>query len=282
MVGLGLDEAMPLAFLAPDDVERAGVDQPSIVLTNPLAAEESVLRPSLRPGLLKGVRYNQSHRNGAVGLFEIGKVFRPPRPGQALPDEREVLGLVRSECDALGAVEAWTVLVESLRIDAELEQVPVDGLHPGRSAVVRRERRGDRRAGRDRSGGARLARDHAAASHGSRSTSTCCWPCLTARRSYRPVSRYPSSDIDLAFVVPDEVPAAAVRATITASAGDLLTSVRLFDVFRSDGLGADGRSLAFTLRLQASDRTLTDDEVAAVRARVIAAVESAHGATLRG
>ncbi len=62
LVGLGYDEAMPLAFLAPDDLDQAGVAQPSIRLTNPLAAEESVLRPSLRPGLLKSIRYNQSHR----------------------------------------------------------------------------------------------------------------------------------------------------------------------------------------------------------------------------
>ncbi len=62
LVGLGYDEAMPLAFLAPDDLDRAGVAQPAIRLTNPLAAEESVLRPSLRPGLLKSIRYNQSHR----------------------------------------------------------------------------------------------------------------------------------------------------------------------------------------------------------------------------
>ena len=87
MVGLGLDEAMPLAFLAPDDLRAVGLDEAGITLTNPLAAEESVLRTSLRPGLLKSVAYNASHRNHGVGLFEIGKVFGRPPAGQQLPDD---------------------------------------------------------------------------------------------------------------------------------------------------------------------------------------------------
>ena len=82
-----------------------------------------------------------------------------------------------------------------------------------------------------------------------------------------PPSRYPSSDIDLAFVVPDDVPAAAVRATIAEAAGPLLASSRLFDVFRSEALAAGTRSLAFSLRLQADDHTLTDDEVGQLRAQ---------------
>lgn len=101
-------------------------------------------------------------------------------------------------------------------------------------------------------------------------------------RPYRPVSRFPSSDIDLAFVVDDIVPATAVEATIDGAAGELLVRLRLFDVFRRDHLGGGRRSLAYALRLQAQDRTLTDADVTDVRERVIAAVREAHGAELRG
>ncbi len=96
------------------------------------------------------------------------------------------------------------------------------------------------------------------------------------------MSRFPSNDIDLAFVVDEAVPAGAVEATIRASAGDLLASVKLFDVFRGSSLGDGKRSLAYALRLQAADRTLKDGEVAEVRQQVIEAVESSHGASLRG
>jgi phenylalanyl-tRNA synthetase beta chain len=96
-----------------------------------------------------------------------------------------------------------------------------------------------------------------------------------------PVSRFPSSDVDLAFVVDDAVPAAAVEKTLRASAGEVLEALSLFDVYRGPGMGEGTRSLAYHLRLCALDHTLTDEEVAEVRARGIAAVEKAHGARLR-
>ena len=92
----------------------------------------------------------------------------------------------------------------------------------------------------------------------------------------------PSSDVDLAFVVADEIAVDEVEATIRATAGESLVSVALFDVYRGAGLGDDVRSLAYRLRLQARDRTLTDAEVGAIREQVIAAVTSTHAATLRG
>jgi phenylalanyl-tRNA synthetase beta chain len=98
---------------------------------------------------------------------------------------------------------------------------------------------------------------------------------------WQPVSRYPSSDIDLAFVLADEVPAADLEAAMSDAAGPLLADISLFDVYRGPGIEAGERSLAYRLRLQASDRTLTDAEVAAVRERIIAAA-TARGAVLRG
>jgi phenylalanyl-tRNA synthetase beta chain len=281
LVGLGYDEAMPLAFLAPDDLDRAGVAQPSIRLTNPLAAEESVLRPSLRPGLLKSIRYNQSHRQRDVALFEIGKAFGLPA-GPGLPDEREILAVVRSDADASAAVEAWTVLRQSLGVDGvTFEQAPVDGLHPGRSGRLL--------AGEAMLGA--LGEIDPAVLGALGIVGRVAWlevdlDALLDQphgvEAYTPVSRYPSSDIDLAFVVDEDVAAGAVRATIIEAGAPLVRDVRLFDVFRSETLGPQRRSLAFALRLQADDRTLTDDEVAEVRAAVITAVSRAHDGELRG
>jgi phenylalanyl-tRNA synthetase beta chain len=100
-------------------------------------------------------------------------------------------------------------------------------------------------------------------------------------RPYRPVSRFPSSDIDLAFETPDDVPAAAVATAIREGAGDLLVLLEPFDVYRGAGLADGRRSLGFRLRLQASDRTLTDAEIAEVRDAAITAVTAATGASLR-
>ena len=101
-------------------------------------------------------------------------------------------------------------------------------------------------------------------------------------RQYRPVSRFPSSDIDLAFVVAEAIPAAAVERAVREVAGALLADLRLFDVYRGASIGDGARSLAYSLRLQAPDRTFTDREVGEVRQRCIDAVESAFGAKLRG
>jgi phenylalanyl-tRNA synthetase beta chain len=92
------------------------------------------------------------------------------------------------------------------------------------------------------------------------------------------VSRFPSSDTDLAFALADDVPAAASPRRC-GGAGDLLADLHLFDVYRAPPCPGH-RSLAYRLRLQAPDRTLTDADVAAVRERAIAAA-AAVGATLR-
>jgi phenylalanyl-tRNA synthetase beta chain len=95
------------------------------------------------------------------------------------------------------------------------------------------------------------------------------------------VSRFPSSDIDLAFVVEDRYPTDAVADTLRASAGDLLESVRLFDVYRGTGIAEGARSLAYRLRFCSPVRTLTDEEVGELRTHCIHAVEQEFGAVLR-
>jgi len=228
------------------------------------------------------VGYNASHRNERIGLFEVGKVFLRPTGGEERPAEPEMLAVVLAGQEAPAAVNIWTAVAEVLAVDgAELRAEAVGGFHPTRTAailvdgvVVGTVGEIDPAVAEEYGIGERVAAlevdlDALAAAP-------------RRPRTYRTVSRFPSNDIDLAFVVPDAVPAGAVEATIRDSAGDLLASVRLFDVFRGGSLGEDARSLAYALRLQATDRTLKDGEVAEVRQRVIDAVESTHGASLRG
>lgn len=281
MTGLGLAETLPLPFLAPGQLADAGLDPAGIELVNPLVAEESVLRTALLPGLVAAVGRNHARRQLGVGLWEIGHVFLPPPAGQVLPDEREHLAVVLAGREAPAGVEVWQVLADALRLDAPaVRNAELPGLHPTRGAevlvagqpfgivgeidpeVLARHDIGERVAYLEVDLGALF---------------------VAPRRSeaYRQISRFPSSDIDLAFVVPGAVSAIDVEATL-AGADELVWSVRLFDVYRGQGIAEGDRSLAFAVRLQAVDRTLTDAEVAEVRQRLIAAVESAHGATLRG
>ncbi len=299
LLGAGYSEAMPMPFLAPDDLARAGLvradsgaeaDGASISLTNPLVADESVLRTSLLPGLLKAVVRNQSHRNGAVRLYELGSVFHPS--DDDLPDEFELVAGIGSGHGPGGATAgdsaAEAAVVQVNRLAAELglagltvANAEVPGLHPTRAGEVRFR---GKVLGTVGEVDPRVLEVYGVADRAS-------WfelrvaPILAALESVptqKPVSLYPSSDIDLAFTTPDAVPATDVARTIKKAGDGLIQWVRLFDVFRSAQLGDGRRSLAYQLRLQALDRTLTDDEVAAVRQRCIDAVEQAHGASLRG
>jgi phenylalanyl-tRNA synthetase beta chain len=93
---------------------------------------------------------------------------------------------------------------------------------------------------------------------------------------------YPPALIDVALVVPDDVPASRVERALVAGAGDLLESVRLFDVYASAQLGEGLRSLAYKLAFRAPDRTLTVEEAVAARDAAVASAASATGAVLRG
>jgi phenylalanyl-tRNA synthetase beta chain len=280
LVGAGVSEALGVPLLAPGDLAKAGLPGDAIVAPDPLAREESVLRTSLLPGLLEAVAFNQSHRADDTALFEIGHVFGVPADrSQPLPDERELLGAVVA--DAVVAKRVFDLIAEEFDSAASLTSAEAPGLHPTRTARVD-------------AGGAPVGwvgevdPDVLAA-----------WgvdgrlgyieldlgaflPGQPHYKAARPISRFPSSDIDLAFVVPESVAAAQVEAAVRRAAGELLESLRLFDVYRDDRLGADRRSLAYRLRFQAPDHTLTDAEVAEIRGRVVSAVESELGAVLRG
>jgi phenylalanyl-tRNA synthetase beta chain len=96
----------------------------------------------------------------------------------------------------------------------------------------------------------------------------------------RDINRFPSSDIDLAFVLPDSVPAANLQRALRQAAGKRLVSIELFDVYRGKGVDDGSRSLAFRLRVQEDGGTLTDAILADVQKACVTAAEKA-GASLR-
>jgi phenylalanyl-tRNA synthetase beta chain len=292
LMGAGLSEAVTIPLVSPEAASRFS-DEAPVVVANPLRSEESVLRPSLLPGLLAAAAYNVARGQPDVALFEIGRVFFAPDPSSLLPHELEAVAgvLTGSErrapiepdravdvYDAVGLVRTLTdgLGVAGLRFEPEV----VPGLDPKASARVFL---GDAGVGVV---GALAPAAAAASGLGDAAVAFELDLDALARgprgdRQFRPPSSFPPSAIDLAFVVSDDVWAAQVVATLQAAGGELLESVRCFDEFRSDQLGEGRRSLAFALRFRAPDRTLTDVEVAELRQRAIDAVVATHGAELR-
>ena len=283
LLGMGCDETFPMPFLAPGDLSSAGLSDDGVTLTNPLDANESVLRTSLLPGQLKAIAYNQSHRMPGVRFFEVGNVFLPPAEGELLPDEREFLAVALADADATEAVAVLHAISDVLAFpNIRLFQTDdLPGMHPTRSAEVAI-------AGKPRGVVGEVA-PSVLESYGV--AGRVAWLQLDlggvlngphGRRSYTPVSKFPSSDMDLAFAVPEGTGADKVQGTIGKAAGALLADVRLVDTYRGEGLPEGTRSLAFRLRLQAKDHTLTDEEITTTRDAVIAAVTKTNKGQLRG
>lgn len=293
VLSFGASEAMPNPFLAPGDHERAGValESAALELENPLVVEESLLRTSLRPGMLKAIAFNVSHRTNDIALYELGHVYRArvaagvashgnTAESHDLPDETEQLCIMAVGVDAAHAVGWWSQITAVFGVGAQLDQSRVpSGYHPTRSATLARGKQVIGYVGEiDRMVLANYGIEERVA-------------CLEVDASVllgespkvpvaKPVSRFPSSDFDLAFTAPTKVTAAAVQRAVKQAAGALAEDVVLFDVFRK-AAGDDSRSLAYRVRLRAADRTLTDAEVAAARTACIAAAEKL-GCTLRG
>ena len=278
LLGLGISEAMPTPFLAPDTLAKAGLPVDAIAITNPLVTEESVLRTSLRPGLLEAIAYNESHRQSGVQLFEVGHVY-PPGDGE-LPGEYEALTIVLAGSEAPAALAVWRELAAVLGAGARLDQSRVpDGLHATRSATLQ--------AGKDPLGAVgEVAPDVLAAFDVDERVAILeldldqLLDRKTKPNQWKLTSRYPSSDLDLAFVLAEGVPAEKLEKAIRQGAGKLLVDVALFDVYRGDRVETGSRSLAYRIRLQSDDRNLTDQDVADVR-RGVEAAATKLGAELR-
>jgi phenylalanyl-tRNA synthetase beta chain len=278
LLGLGISEAMPNPFLGPDTAAAAGINLPLLRITNPLVSDESVLRTTLRPGLLRAIAFNESHRREGVNLFEIGHVY--PAGSGELPDESETLCVVLAGQEAPAAVAVWREVAAALGIGARLDQdnVPA-GLHATRSASLL--------AGKARIGAVGEIDPGVCEVFEISERVAVLEVDLTAVLDQAPapakwsaVSRAPSSDIDLAFVVDDSVAAQRIDRAIRQGAGSLLVGLTLFDVFRGGALEPGTRSLAYRIRLQAPDRTLTEADLSERRAAIINVVAKAGG-TLR-
>jgi len=317
--GLGASEGWTDSFVSAQAHADVGLTGPAVLVANPLDTEKPFLRRSLMPGLLGALAYNASRRQPEVRLFEVGVVFSHPDEGAPrvveragaggaetalLPGERELLSavLARDGDDARDAVASWHVIAHALHLDGVRLVAPGDeagrlpGLHPTRSAhLVAHGANGPVVFGSvgEIDPGVATTFGLTRLSGSGTSARRVGWlevdldllfdETQVSRRvtAGGAVSRFPSSDIDLAFVMEDRYPADVVAEVLRSASGDLLESVSLFDVYRGAGIPEGSRSLAYRLRFCSPERTLTDEEVGALRGRCIEAVEREFGAVLR-
>jgi phenylalanyl-tRNA synthetase beta chain len=300
LVGCGLDEVITYSLVSLEDEEKLHPGEPApalpvhLQLRNPLSSEQNTLRETLLPSLFHTTRENLRFLD-RVAIFEIGRVYLPVE-GQTLPDESRRLGAVmtgpREErswlegqdrtlvdfFDLKGVVE---VLLTRLELEGTLGPDEHDAFHPGRCARVSVN-------GEDLGvmgelhpvvrEAFELPDQPICALEFDLDALLAPWGMP---REMTPLSTHPPVYEDLAVVVSEDTPAVDVRHLIARAGAPLLRSVALFDVYRGAQVGADKKSLAYRLTYQADDRTLTDEQVAEVRSRIVQRLEAALGATLR-
>jgi phenylalanyl-tRNA synthetase beta chain len=297
MRAAGLNETMTYAFVDPDDLERTrmslGENERFVELTNPMSTEQAVMRWSLLPGLLRSVSYNQRRGVLDVHLYEIGTVFSTS-DGRKLPKEHLSLAGVLAGSwerpDWHGANEQLDFfdgkgVIEALAIDLGLDRWTVRAaelawLQNGRSAQI--VLRGSV------VGWLGEIDPHVADAFEAEAPvvafeidADALIAAARRDRGFTDVPRYPAVTFDVALVVPEEVTAEEVERAIRKAGGQLLDSVRLFDVYRGTGIPAGSKSLAWALSYRAPDRTLTDEEVRPVHEKLLHKVSRAVGAEAR-
>jgi phenylalanyl-tRNA synthetase beta chain len=258
--GLGLAETYTPS-LRPEDP-----DPQAWKLAEPISIEFAILRTRLLPSLVEVARRNVEFGAEDIALFEVARAYLPE--GE-LPDEHtHVAGIVEGGWHrAKGIVET---LYAALKAEPVLEPTAEDLLHPGKAASV---------------GAGIVGELHPAALEG-------VWgvfeldlaELLEAANDdvrYADVITYPPVRQDLAFSVPEEVAAGELVAAARDAAGAELREMRAFDVYRGGQVGEGRKSIAFSVSFQSSERTLSDEDAAALREKIVAVLAERFGAELR-
>jgi phenylalanyl-tRNA synthetase beta chain len=272
-------------------------------LENPLSEEQSVMRPLLLSGLLDAAARNHAHGRSALRLFESAHAYRPGDPadddevrdtlisprGKTPAHERHHIGALLTQAapatwrsaeapaDFYAAKGVLEALLAPSGVAWSIEPGERPFLHPGRSAILR--------AGDGHELGW-IGEVHPLVARA--------WdiPAATAFEVdvdllveldpgpaiYRNVTSFPAVRQDIAVVVGSAVSAAEVEDAVRKGGGELLRSVRVFDLYEGDQVGAGKKSLALRLEFRADDRTLTDEDVAGLRSAIEGELGSIGGA----
>jgi phenylalanyl-tRNA synthetase beta chain len=297
LVGIGMFEAVTLPFVTAEDLAGFGWTETGRLLhvANPLREEEGTMRPTLLPGLLGSARFNLSRGAGSVAVFEAAKAFTNDvsQLDARLPDQVDRLAWVLT-----GETGPTALGVTSFRADSSvsfsvlrhvlmalghrgfsLEPVGAPGFHPGRSAAVVLDGEAIGHVGELTPAAARHFELPERVAIAELDLAPLLAPVPLAE-AVSP-SPFPHVDFDLSFVVPDDLPVGGLIGATREAGQGLLETARVFDVFRGPGVDPGSRAVAIRYRLRAGDHTLTNEEVAPVRAAMIASAEGL-GARLRG
>ncbi len=283
LTGAGFNECITYSFIGEAEYQKLGLPMPeSVRILNPLGDDTAYMRTTMAADMLRVVAFNLSKKNGALRLFETGRIYIPAEAGK-LPDEYPVLVMAMAGGGAdFFALKGCIENIAHLLCGREVvcQRAEFAWLHPGVSAEILMNGAVVGEIGEahpdvcERFGiGAKVVIaqiriDKLAASE-------------KPLHTYEPLPRFPAVERDLAVVVDEEAGAGDVLRIIKQAGGKKLALAQLFDVYRDEKLGAGKKSLAFGLKFRAPDKTMTDEETNAIMEKILKLLERECGAKLR-
>ena len=294
LLGMGIDEIQTFSFISPkfyDKIRLAADDsrRRSVVITNPLGEDTSVMRTTCIPSMLGVLASNASVKNRDVCLFEAGNVYLPSDEEGQLPDERKkiTIGFYKNGekgADGFYRMKGYVdAVVSGVAAISDVKYVSCDSesaFHPGRCAKVLVN-------GRELGV---LGEIHPAvgANYGIGEKVYVCeldfgvlFEERRAMMDYKPVPKFPAVERDFSFVCAEELEVGTIAEVMKTAGGKLLESVELFDIYRGAQVGENMKSVSFAVMLRDPDKTLTDEDSDRVAGKILKALEEKLGITLR-
>jgi len=288
LIGMGMDEIETFSFISPsyyDKIRLAADDyrRKCVVISNPLGEDTSVMRTTTLPSMLKVLGDNFSVKNKNVKLFEMSKVYLPKAENE-LPDEpaRLTLGFFTESANAFYTMKGYVEAILDLAGAADItfkSCTTESAFHPGRCAEVYS---GDKRIAVFGEAHPAVAETYgiAAKVYLCELETDVLYDVRRQEISYISIPKHPAMERDFSFVCDEAVEAGTVAATIK-SASALVSSVKLFDIYRGAQIGENKKSMSYAVMLRAADRTLTDAEADEATQAILTALETGLGIKLR-
>ncbi|MDP4152199.1 MAG: phenylalanine--tRNA ligase subunit beta [Bacillota bacterium] len=288
VASLGLFEMCSYSFISPKEYDKLAIPansnlRKSVVITNPLGEDTSVMRTTALPSLLEALSLNYNRRNPKAALFELAKIFLPGENADTLPEEKKVL-----TAGMYGSGDFYVIkgiIIEALRtIGIEgVETAPLKTnpcYHPGRCAVLTK---GDAVLGV-------IGQIHPTVAdnyeievpvYAAEIDFNTILSLNPGDKTYKPLPKFPAVTRDIAVLCDEELPVASIEKIICETAKKILESCSLFDVYKGKQIEAGKKSVAYSVVLRAEDRTLTDAETENVMKKIITRLEKELGCILR-
>ncbi|MGN0689701.1 MAG: phenylalanine--tRNA ligase subunit beta, partial [Oscillospiraceae bacterium] len=293
MLSIGCNEISTYSFVSPKYFDKIRLPENSplrktVVITNPLGEDTSVMRTSVIPSMCEVLARNYNYRNAEARLYEIGNEYLPVE-GKELPDEpaRLAIGMYGDGIDFYDIKGAVDEIMEEMGVyDYDVtacdENCPVaeyTAFHPGRSAVVTK---GDVVLGIMGELHPETLENYeiGVKAYVAKLLIPEMMSVSTTEKTYKPLPKFPATTRDLSIVCDDSIPVATLEKAIKKAVGGILEKVTLFDVYRGAQILVGKKSVSFSISMRSHDGTLTDEQADAAMKRILKAMTE-FGAELR-